>query len=214
MNRKHQQRLASTQRLLDSALHLFVSRGYRSTNLEQIAGDAKLSKGTVFFYFGSKEAVLLELLKRVQAIVVDEAIRIATAAGPGQADRLVAFLHHQASLGVTHRDEVLLLILMSLEFGEVEGEVQKLTRGIYRRLYAFVERVIRAGQKAGELRTDLQPRELASIIMANHDGTFLEWYRRSGSLRGPALVRALREVVLSGVRQPPRKSGAKKVKKA
>jgi hypothetical protein len=37
--------------------------------------------------------------------------------------------------------------------------------------------------------------------MANHDGTFLEWYRRSGSLRGTALVRALREVVLSGVRR-------------
>jgi hypothetical protein len=30
------------------------------------------SKGAVFFYFGSKEAVLLELLKRVRAIVVDE----------------------------------------------------------------------------------------------------------------------------------------------
>jgi hypothetical protein len=36
--------------------------------------------------------------------------------------------------------------------------------------------------------------------MANHDGTFLEWYRRSGSLMGTALVRALREVVLSGVK--------------
>ena len=200
MNRKAQARRASTERLLQSALHLFVSQGYRSTNLEQIAGDARLSKGAVYFYFGSKEAVLLELLKRVREIVADEALSAAQKAGPGAADRIVAFLHHQAKLGVTHRDEVLLLILMSLEFGGTKGEVSRVTRSIYRRLYAFVEKLIKEGRAAGELRSDLSPRELASIIMANHDGTFLEWYRRSGSLKGPALVRALREVVLSGVK--------------
>lgn len=200
MNKKKQQRQASVEGLLGAALHLFVSRGYRSTNLERIAGAAKLSKGAVYFYFGSKEAVLLELLKRVQAIVVDEALAAAQRAGPGAADRIVAFLHHQAQLGVTHRDEVLLLILMSLEFGGRRGKVRALTEGIYRKLYAFVEKLVREGVAAGELRGDLSPRELASIIMANHDGTFLEWYRRSGSLRGPALVRALREVVLYGVK--------------
>lgn len=199
MSRKREQRAASVGRLLDSALRLFVSKGYRSTNLEEIARASRLSKGAVFFYFGSKEAVLLELLKRVQTIVVDEAIEFAALAGPSPADRLVAFLHHQARLGVTHRDEVLLLILMSLEFGAREGAVRRHTSRIYRRLYAFVEKLIRKGQADGSLRKDLAPRELASIVMANHDGTFLEWYRRSGSLAGPALVRALREVVLSGV---------------
>ncbi len=200
MNKKKQQRQASVDGLLRAALHLFVSRGYRSTNLEGIAGAAELSKGAVYFYFGSKEAVLLELLNRVQAIVVDEALAAARQAGPGAADRIVAFLHHQAQLGVTHRDEVLLLILMSLEFGGRRGKVRALTEGIYRKLYAFVEKLVREGMAAGELRGDLSPRELASIIMANHDGTFLEWYRRSGSLTGPALVRALREVVLYGVK--------------
>ncbi len=199
MNKKREQRRASIERLLDSALHLFVSRGYRSTNLERIAGDVRLSKGAVYFYFGSKEAVLLELLKRVEAVVVNEALKTAAAAGPNAADRLVAFLHHQAKLGISHRDEVLLLILMSLEFGGRKGPASRFIGRIYRRLYAFVERLIREGQASGVLRTDLQAREAASIIMANHDGTFLEWYRRPARLRGPALVRALREVILSGV---------------
>jgi AcrR family transcriptional regulator len=199
MNKKRAQRRASIAGLLASALRLFVSRGYRSTNLERIAGDARLSKGAVYFYFGSKEAVLLELLKRVQVIVVDETLKCAAAAGPGAAERLVAFLHHQAKLGVSHRDEVLLLILMSLEFGGRKGRASRLIGRIYQRLYGFIERLIREGQASGAFRTDLQAREAASIIMANHDGTFLEWYRRAGRLRGPALVRALREVVLSGV---------------
>ncbi len=73
---------------------------------------------------------------------------------------------------------------------------------IYGRLYAFVENLVRAGQKSGEIRRDLGARELASVVVANHDGTFLEWYRRSPSLNGRNLVRALRSVVIAGVRPP------------
>jgi hypothetical protein len=36
-------------------------------------------------------------------------------------------------------------------------------------------------------------------VMANHDGAFLEWHRRSEELSGTALLRALRFLVLSGL---------------
>jgi len=41
-------------------------------------------------------------------------------------------------------------------------------------------------------------REIISIIVANHDGTFLERYRRSDELSGPKLVRAMRGIIISG----------------
>jgi len=202
MKKKIEQRQASIEKLLDAALHLFVSKGYRSTNLEQIAGAANLTKGAVYFYFGSKEAVLIELLNRVQVVVFDKAIKAVNQAGPTLTDKLVAFLHNAAKLGITHRDEVLLLILMSLEFKEREGKVRDCVGRIYERTHALIARLIRAGQKSGEFRNDVPARELAAIVMANHDGTFLEWYRRSDSLRGTDVVRALRSVVVSGLRNP------------
>ena len=202
MKKKIEQRRASIEKLLDAALHLFVSKGYRSTNLEQIAGAADLSKGAVYFYFGSKEAVLIELLNRVRTAVFDKAIKAVEQAGPTMTDKLVAFLHNAAKLGITHRDEVLLLILMSLEFKEREGKVRDCVGRIYGRTHVLIERLIRAGQKSGEFRNDVPIRELAAIVMANHDGTFLEWYRRSDSLKGTDLVRALRSVVVSGLRRP------------
>lgn len=199
VNTKRARREASIERLLDAAQRLFVSQGYRQTNLDQIASAADLTKGAVYFYFRSKETVLLELLMRVQAIVVDEALKVAASAGPRATGKLVAFLHHQSKLGVTHRDAVLLLILMSLEFSERKGAVRNLLRRVYRRLYGFVERLIRDGQRSGEIRTDVRSRELSAIVMAIHDGTFLEWYRRSPALSGPEVVRALRSVLLTGV---------------
>jgi len=211
---KRAQRLASIGRLLDAAQGLFVSQGYRQTNLDQIASAAGLTKGAVYFYFRSKETVLLELLKRVQAIVVDQARKVVAGAGPGAVDRLVAFLHQQSKLGVTHRDAVLLLILMSLEFSERRGAARNMLRRVYRQLYDLVERLVQDGQRAGEIRADVRARELSAIVMAIHDGTFLEWYRRSPALSGPEVVRALRGVLLTGISRPPARAlagGARRI---
>jgi len=202
MKKKIEQRRISVEKLLAVALRLFVSQGYRSTTLEQIATAAGLSKGAVYFYFGSKESVLMELLKRVRTVVVDDAIAAAGQAGASAIDRIVAFLHNQAKLGVSRRDDVFLLILMSLEFSHRRDRITRCIADIYRRLHGYVESMIRSGQKSGELRADVPVRELAAIVMANHDGTFLEWYRRAKVLKGPSLVRALRSVVLYGVAQP------------
>ncbi len=183
---KLQQRQNSMDLLLAAALRLFVSQGYRSTNLEQISGEAKLTKGAVYFYFRSKEAVLLSLLEQVQKIVVDDAV------------------HYQANLGITHRDEVLLLILMSLEFKEREGAVNEFIARLYKKQRSFVEALVKDGQDAGEFRVDVRSRELAATVLAVHDGTFLEWFRRSSTLKGAELVRALRSLILWGILAPDR----------
>lgn len=190
--------------LLQAALRLFVSQGYRSTNLEQISGAAGLTKGAVYFYFGSKESVLLELLRGVKRIVVDDAIAQVEAMERPVGERLVAYIHYQANLGITHRDEVLLLILMSLEFKEREGEVAEFIRELYRRQREFIDQLIAEGQGTGEFRSDVPVREMAAIVLAINDGTFLEWFRRSDHLSGGDLTRALRTTILQGILAPPR----------
>ena len=203
VNKKAEQRQTSMDTLLDAALRLFVSQGFRSTNLEQISGAAELTKGAVYFYFRSKEVVLLELLKRVRHIVVDEAMKAVALAGGSPTERLVAYVHYQASLGITHRDEVLLLILMSLEYKERDGEVRSFIATLYERQRDFMAALIEEGQASGDFRSDVPTRELAAIVLAMNDGTFLEWFRRSESLNGASLVRALRTTVLGGVVKQP-----------
>jgi hypothetical protein len=88
---------------------------------------------------------------------------------------------------------------MALEFKEREGEVQAFIATLSARQCAFMEALVRSGRAAGEFRRDVPTRELASVILAINDGTFLEWFRRAGVLDGRDLVRALRSVVLGGV---------------
>lgn len=196
---KKAQRAASIAKLLSAALNRFVGHGYRHTTVEAIARSAGLSKGAVYFYFGSKSVLLLRLLGQVETVIVDEMEARIAAAGPSAPDMLIAFVHGQAMLGVERWEYVLLLILMSLEFRGAGEEIEARVTGIYARLYDAIEAIIEEGKAAGVFSAELGTREQAAIVMAGHDGTFLEWYRRGRSLDGEELVRALRVATLGGL---------------
>jgi TetR/AcrR family transcriptional repressor of nem operon len=49
----------SRDKLLDAAIHLIRSRGYTATRVDDICAAAKLSKGSFFHYFSSKEDLAL-----------------------------------------------------------------------------------------------------------------------------------------------------------
>ncbi len=50
--------------IVDAALSLFVERGFSATRLDDVAERAGVSKGTVYLYFDSKEALLAEAVGR------------------------------------------------------------------------------------------------------------------------------------------------------
>ncbi|MEJ2119646.1 MAG: TetR/AcrR family transcriptional regulator [Alphaproteobacteria bacterium] len=196
---KREQREASVENLLGAALSLFVRQGYKHTSVEAIADAVGLTKGSVFFYFGAKAKLLDHLLDRVEEIVVDAMEARVAAAGADPRAQIVAFIHGQSMLGVEGWEYVLLLILMSLEFRDAGDAIETRIAKIYDRLYAAIEAIIEDGKAAGVFRTDINSREQAAIVMAGHDGTFLQWHRRGRALDGEELVRALRTFTLAGL---------------
>lgn len=51
------------QALLSAALNEFFEKGFAATRMDDVAKRAKLSKGTVYLYFESKEAMFIALLE-------------------------------------------------------------------------------------------------------------------------------------------------------
>ena len=196
---KQAQREISVEALLQAALRLFVHNGFEQTSVDKIAEAAGLSKGAIYFYFDSKEALLHGLLDQTEKVVVDRMVKTIAGAGPEASDKIAVFVNGQAELGVTDPDRVLLLILSSLEFHNHEGAINDRVQAIYARMYAILEDVIELGKAQRAFRRDLPTAVQAAIIMAGHDGTFLEWHRRKDRLDGPQLVRALRAATLAGL---------------
>lgn len=89
---------------------------------------------------------------------------------------------------------------MSIEFFGSNTETEVCVRAVYRRLYACIENLIHLGQVEGTIRKDVRSHELTSMVMAQHDGVLIEWYRRPGELEGTALNRAARATLIDGLR--------------
>ena len=57
--RRERKRLETLRRIAETGLKLFIAHGYEGTTLEVIAEAAGISRRTFFYYFKSKEEVLL-----------------------------------------------------------------------------------------------------------------------------------------------------------
>ncbi len=53
------------RQLLQAARRLFVAKGYRGTSINEIASEAGVTKGAVYFHFHSKEDILLGLVRHI-----------------------------------------------------------------------------------------------------------------------------------------------------
>lgn len=65
------------EELLDAALALFVEKGYAHTSVAEIARKAGVSKGAVYLYFPSKQAILESLVQRAVAPIAKRALAAA-----------------------------------------------------------------------------------------------------------------------------------------
>lgn len=50
--------------ILESAIKLFSSKGYHSTKMEEVAKQAKMSKGLIYFYYKNKEDLYMAVTKK------------------------------------------------------------------------------------------------------------------------------------------------------
>lgn len=80
---------------LERAAYLAIfEQGYAGVTLERIAAHAGVSKGTLVYYFGSKEGLLAAVMRRfVRTVAV--ATRRALRRAPGPQDRLRAYVDNQ-----------------------------------------------------------------------------------------------------------------------
>lgn len=207
---KVSQRAETYEKIVAAALDLFVSRGFEGTTVDEIAEAAGLTKGAIYFHFATKDDVLLALLDLVEKNFVDPMDRRVRRAGPGAGEKFVAFAHQQSELGVGRTKLAILAIKTSSDFAAGDERFGPRIRQIYRRLYDIVEDIIELGKARGEFRNDLGTRQMASFVIATHDGTFLEWQRRGLELKPPEIIYAFRTFVLDALRAMPPVAAKKK----
>lgn len=194
-----EKREASREAILDAAEDLFLSLGFHGARVDDIASRAGLTKGAVYFHFVDKEAVLMEVLHRVRAVVLEPLVEATQSPDLSPEERIIAFLHCQARIANEYPRRMLMIILLSIELNGMNGVPSRYVKGGYARLAVALEKVVSAGQSLGQFRSDLPAREVSGVLLALMDGMMLEWLRRQNRLDGAEMVRAMRAILWAGM---------------
>ena len=142
---------ARPDEVLDAALDLFIEQGFAATRVEDIARRAGLSKGAVYLYFPSKQAILEGLVRRAVLPIATQALDFVGHYG-GDPRPVITMLLKMLAARIS---EPRVLAIPKLIFREVAGFPELAAmyrREILDRVMPALEGLIRNGVDQGYLR--------------------------------------------------------------
>jgi AcrR family transcriptional regulator len=175
--------------ILDAAAELFASAGFRAS-LKDIANACGILPGSLYHHFDSKEALVVELVKRYQVELdglADVALDDLHNGGARPiSDRIIAFARAIASCAVRHR-AALLQTFYEPPVGAGD-ELVKLARRTPAKIDATMREILEVGLDSGYLRPGIDLTMLAERLCQSmlHSGVGV-FHRTRGAGEVPAV---------------------------
>jgi AcrR family transcriptional regulator len=159
------------QRIVDAMRSSVALRGVAGSTFDHVARDAGVSRGLLHYYFGSKERLLAEVVKRdteLRMAALDE--QLATASN---AEDFIAMLRHTLEAMLRDDTEFLTLSFEVFTLSRRNPEIAAEYTQLVRRTREQVAAVLKAKQDEGVLTLHGEPEAIAEIIFGIGDGLAL-----------------------------------------
>ena len=162
--RKQIQSEQTQQKIIAAATQLFVRKGFYGTSISDLAQATGLTKGALYHHFENKDAIFFAVIQTVRDTWEKEVARDVLEAGDAPT-RLTVLLDNHARL--LRKNETICLVLngLMMEMEGINPEFMVALKEIYGELTQFIEHIIKKGQKAGEIKSDLDPRLVSLNIV-------------------------------------------------
>ena len=169
--------LATRSSILDAAERLFQARGVAGTSLQDIALAAGVTRGAVYWHFKDKGDLFNAMMSRVCLPMEESAARALPAEGNAPLavlrGHLFGILQRVASDAQVQR--VFQIATQKVEYVDETAAVRDRHLHMRRDHLKVLERLLRAGQKHGEIVPAPSARQLAIGLHALLDGLIQNW---------------------------------------
>jgi AcrR family transcriptional regulator len=145
--RKH----ARPQEILDAALAVFAERGFAAARMDEIARRAHVSKGTIYLYFPSKEAVFKALVREMIGPQLSRLADLARGHDGPVAPLLAAMLRNLGRFIATS-DKVVLPKMVIAEAGNFPDLARIYREEVVERGLTLFGNLLQTGMERGEFR--------------------------------------------------------------
>lgn len=162
--------LSKKNNIIKSATRLFSDKSFHDVTMDEIAERAKVSKGTLYRYFSSKENLYLEILEHtfdsIESILEREVAKSDSA--PEKLKKLLYIIIK------FYRDNIDILRILSRDETHLIREHQELTEKWRSRRLSLYEQIIKKGVAEESFKT--KNTELAALILYGSIGMVMVFY--------------------------------------
>jgi AcrR family transcriptional regulator len=173
------------ERIVDAMRASVAQRGAAASTFDHVAREAGVSRGLLHYYFGTKERLLAEVVRRdceLRMQLIDE--RLAGAASADDViDGLVASLKNVVVGDPAQLTLVFELFTLSRRNGEIAAEFAELLR----RTREHVAGLLVAKQEEGVLRLHAPADAVADVLLSMADGVAMRMLTERDRDFGPTL---------------------------
>jgi AcrR family transcriptional regulator len=155
-------------RIVYEAMKLFSSKGFLSTSIHDIMGNAKTSKGGLYNHFKSKDALFFEVLSEARKVWREKNL-----AGLDQIEKPVAKIE---KLLENYKDRYLkdkktfpggcIFVALSVELDDQRPRFSRALNEGFVRLKAMIKRLLDQGKESGELRPEVDTEAVTEMIFS------------------------------------------------
>ena len=183
------------QRIVAAMRSSVGTRGAAASTFDVVARDAGVSRGLLHYYFGSKERLLVEVVRqdcdrRVAAL--EEQV-----ASASTADETVAVLVECLQAFVADEPDAHAVLYEMLSASRHSEEIRAELVALYRTWRGHLAAALRAKEREGVITLDADPEAVAALLFALGDGMGLqlisdpEWDSATALELGTSAVRRL-----------------------
>lgn len=185
--------------IIRKSINLFLANGFRGTSVKEITEAAGIGRGTLYWYFKSKDEILVSIFERFEQAFVEGLIKAVNSRDGNFISKYRAF--HKFATEFARDDRELALVFNTLlnEIVGTNSEPERVVKAVYGRYKRVLESMLEDGKKDGSVKQDLDPSLYAHVIIASHTGMLVEWFVNGESLDVGPFVRAFRDIILKAV---------------
>lgn len=174
------------QRIIDAMRESVAKRGAAGSTFEHVAREAGVSRGLLHYYFGTKERLLVEVVRR------DAEIRIARLDEPlGSAatvDDVIDVLLASLTDLIENEPAFFLLLYELFSAGRRNPEIQHEVGQLFDRTRSHVAEILEAREREGVLSLRYDADAIVAYLFAIADGFALQALSDTERDIGPALA--------------------------
>ena len=187
------------KKIIHSALDVFSNKGYHEAKVSQIAKKVGMGKGTLYEYFKSKGEIFSACIDLIFSDV-DKMVMKNINKNDSPSIKLKKVLEGYKKVFFSYPRHYFNVIIEFWNEGIREKNFINL-KNIYREFSDKIKEIVLEGIIRGEFNKDINPKTVASTVLAFMDGIMLQWIIESESINLSMRIDGFFDALLRGIQR-------------